>query len=95
MTSSTVGIAQDGLHYEAARIAATGQSSREGLLIRWNGVLVAIICRIEDDVGGPLSGQWFLEAGFGPCVIGSERIYSSPEKAGDWVLGCHSSLASN
>lgn len=59
----------------------------EGQLILIDDRLAAVVSRL--DGGTHLSehdGQWFVEAGFGPCQPdGAQRLFRSLEQAGRWV----------
>ena len=63
---------------------ATGNDS-EGMLVFDDGQrLVAVLTHLCDE-HGDLSGQWFLEAGFG-CVDGPlHPTFADLDQAQDWI----------
>jgi hypothetical protein len=74
------------LDRHAIRVAASADQSEQGFLIFADGILVAVISRLEETVDGELRSSWFLEAGFGPCDgIIPAPIFKSHEEAERWV----------
>jgi len=65
--------------------------SHEGRLVLADGDLVAVFVRLsaEETMGGaPHAGDWFLEAGFGPCgnlMTASQPAFATLEDAVVWV----------
>ncbi len=63
----------------------------EGRLAFADADLVAVLVRVtaEEASGGDAqAGNWFLEAGFGPCgtlMTSSHPVFTSLEEAGEWV----------
>ena len=63
-----------------------GCEDREGYLILADGILTAVIVRLDSHVHDGIAGKWFLEAGFGPCRDAQE-LFETPEAAVAWVSG--------
>ncbi len=65
--------------------------SHDGRLVLADGSLVAVFARVtpaETAGGGGRAGDWFLEAGFGPCGdLMSVRppVFATLDEAVDWV----------
>jgi hypothetical protein len=65
---------------------ATGCTDEAGFLVLANGRLVAVLVRLSDELHGPeLAGSWFVEAGFGPCSPGGERVFATLNAAEAWI----------
>lgn len=64
---------------------ATGSNDREGVLIFSNGLLVAVLVRLQDEAHEELRGSWWLEAGFGPCSVVGPPLFSDLAEAKDWI----------
>ena len=64
---------------------ATGSNDREGLLIFTNGLLVAVLVRLQDEAHEELRGSWWLEAGFGPCSVVGPPLFSDLTEAEEWI----------
>jgi hypothetical protein len=63
----------------------TGSQDSEGQLILADGELVAILVRLADPAHGHDRGQYFLEVGFGPCVVGRPPLFADLTAAQTWV----------
>jgi hypothetical protein len=66
----------------------TLSADTEGLLAFTDGKLVAVLVRLSDEVHGAagFAGQWWVETGFGPCVVGVAPILlDNVEAVRDWV----------
>ena len=63
----------------------TGCDDREGHLVLADGQLVAILVHLEDAVHDSQRGNWFLEAGFGPCRTTVPPMFDDLEEAQAWV----------
>lgn len=64
----------------------TGSQDKIGHLVRADGELVAVLVRIDDPAHDPASlGQWFLEAGFGPCNRDGSPSFGDLNAAVAWV----------
>ncbi len=78
ITLQTVSVVSDG-------------GSHEGRLILADGNLVAVVVRVtaeEVSGGGGHPGDWFLEAGFGPCgtlKTASQPVFATLDDAVEWV----------
>lgn len=68
---------------QSVRIAAGGDDN-EGCLIFANDWLVAVLVRLSQ-VHEPLTGRWFLEAGFGPIATNHDVTFADLEDAEDWI----------
>lgn len=64
----------------------TESKDTTGRLAFVNDELVAIFVRLDDRIheGGQL-GQWFLEAGFGPCSREGSPCFESLAAASAWI----------
>jgi hypothetical protein len=79
------------LHSSLQRITVeTGSRDEEGCLVYVQDRLVAVLVRLDEEEHSDLDekGQWFLEAGFGPCANGgaSTLAFGSLDEAQRWAL---------
>lgn len=63
---------------------------RDGVVVSNGDGLAAVLTRLaqEDAGGGYRAGDWFLEAGFGPCGVlgvGQPPAFATLEEAVAWV----------
>ncbi|WP_287744815.1 hypothetical protein [Methylobacterium sp.] len=66
----------------------TGSGGQDGLLVFFADQLVAVLVRLEGthDPNTTLQGQWFLEAGFGPCQAWNKgQVFATQDEAVAWV----------
>jgi hypothetical protein len=67
----------------------TGSRDQQGCLLLVDGSLVAVLVRLEraEHPDPTLAGQWFVEAGFGPCETGQQcLVFATLEDAEDWAV---------
>lgn len=63
-----------------------GGGDEDGGLVLADGRLVAVLVRLADPAHGALVGQWYLEAGFGPCSDAQPQpVFGSLDAAQAWV----------
>ena len=66
---------------------ATGSPRHDEFLVFADDTLVAVFVRLEDEAHGDVRGQWFLEAGFGPCNTSPGHLsFKSLDDVQRWVL---------
>lgn len=62
----------------------TGSLDREGMLVMANGLLVAVLLRLDEpDHDSP--GSWFLEVGFGRLQGSRPTSFATLEEATRWL----------
>ncbi|WP_407525816.1 hypothetical protein [Methylobacterium oryzisoli] len=67
----------------------TGSSDHSGYLVLAADELIAVLVRLSKSLHGPdAAGSWFLEAGFGPCATGREKVFDTLPAAIDWLGAC-------
>lgn len=69
-------------------VVNTGDGGQDGMLVFVSKQLVAVLVLLEGthDPDTTLHGQWFLEAGFGPCQDWNRgRVFSTQDEAIAWV----------
>ena len=62
----------------------TGGDDRDGRLVMANGMLVAILVRLEDE-DHEQAGGWFLEASFGKLPCRSAPVFDTLDDATRWL----------
>lgn len=62
----------------------TGSPDREGMLVIANGLLVAVLVRLDDPEHDD-RGSWFLEAGFGRLQGWNASTFPALEEATRWL----------
>jgi hypothetical protein len=72
---------------------ATYSADRTACLTFVDGVLVAVLVRLDDPGHGKARGSWFLEVGFGPCETANPPVFPTVEAPQRWVLAqCEAAL---
>jgi hypothetical protein len=69
----------------------TGSLDQQGCLLLVDGSLAAVLVRLEqaEHSDPTLAGQWFVEAGFGPCETGQQcLVFATLEDAEHWAVAC-------
>ncbi|GJD99881.1 hypothetical protein [Methylobacterium isbiliense] len=69
-------------------VVNTGSGGQDGLLVFFAKQLVAVLVLLEDKNAPDttLRGQWFLEAGFGPCQAWNKgQIFATRDEAVAWI----------
>lgn len=67
----------------------TGSEDREGRLVFIGDELVAVLVRLDDDVHGPDTGKWFVEASFGMWGMLRAPLFSGLAEVEQWLLADH------
>ncbi|WP_262269983.1 response regulator [Microvirga yunnanensis] len=76
-----------GMTYQRVRVD-TGSADEDGLLVLRDNKLVAVLVQVSTEIGDPeLRNQWFLEAGFGPCLGRRQGhgVFGSLAAAAAWI----------
>jgi hypothetical protein len=71
------------LRLQPVRVA-TDSEDAEGLLVFARDNLVAVLVRLSDDQSDD-TGKWFLEAGFGRIYRSRPPVFSSLDRAQEWI----------
>lgn len=69
-------------------VVNTGTGGENGLLVLIDGKLVAVLIHLgaSYDLAAETQGQWFLEAGFGPCQDWNKGLtFASLDEALAWT----------
>jgi hypothetical protein len=65
----------------------TGCEDREGRLVLVEGVLAAVLVRLDDPIHDTDRGRWFLEAGLGSLFGVSPLPFADLDEAQAWLRG--------
>jgi hypothetical protein len=65
----------------------TGCEDREGRLVLLEGVLAAVLVRLDDPIHDADRGRWFLEAGLGSLFGVSPLPFADLDEAQAWLHG--------
>jgi hypothetical protein len=63
----------------------TESEDEDGVLVRVDDRLVAVLVRLSAPYHGGIKGHWFLEAGFGRCGTVAMESFVSLEAALRWI----------
>ena len=71
------------LFLQSVRVG-TGHDEEGVLVFTEDQRLVAVLTHLSEQYDG-LSGHWFLEAGFGPCMSHNGVTFAHLDQAQDWI----------
>lgn len=72
------------MDFQPIRIA-TGTADEDGRLVLFDGRLVAVIVRLDDESHGAAIGQWSLEAGFNGVESVKPPLFANLAAAERWI----------